>query len=159
VTVGDQARVSVLVKVPPSEAFRVFTEEINQWWRHGKKYRIGKDRSILAIEPKVGGRLFETFHTGSGERVLQTGTVLAYEPPTRLVLEWRAVAFKPGERTLVEVLFAPSPSGTLVTVTHSGWASIRDDHPVRHGEAPTVFVRSMGRWWGDLLGSLREHVL
>jgi uncharacterized protein YndB with AHSA1/START domain len=149
----------VLVKVPPVEAFRVFTEEIDQWWRHGKKYRVGKDRSIIAIEPKVGGRMFEAFRTAERERVVETGSVLVYDPPTRLVLDWRAVGFKSGERTEVEVLFEPSPSGTLVTVTHRGWAAIRDDHAVRHGEAAEVFVRSMGRWWGDLLGSLREYVL
>ncbi|HKO47770.1 MAG TPA: hypothetical protein VJV79_08605 [Polyangiaceae bacterium] len=29
---GDQCVVSILVEVPPAEAFRVFTEEIDAWW-------------------------------------------------------------------------------------------------------------------------------
>ena len=81
-----------------------------------------------------------------------------WEPPSRLVFEWRGVNFAPGERTEVEVLFEPSPSGTLVTVTHRGWAGLRPDHPVRHGQEVTAFIRMMGLWWGDLLTSLREHV-
>jgi hypothetical protein len=28
---GDRARVTARVEVPPSEAFRIFTEEIDQW--------------------------------------------------------------------------------------------------------------------------------
>jgi hypothetical protein len=44
-----------------------------------------------------------------------------------------------------------------VTVTHRGWASLRPDHPVRHGHEVPAFIRMMGLWWGDLLTSLREH--
>lgn len=155
---GDQASVSVLVKVPPAEAFRVFTEEIDGWWRTGLRYRIGKRRSVVHLEPKLGGRLFEAFETGAGEKVKETGRVTCFEPPSRLVLEWRAVNFAAGEKTEVEVLFAPSPSGTLVTVCHRGWSKLRADHPVRHGADAPSFLRSMGQWWGGLMTSLREHL-
>lgn len=155
---GDEARVSVLVRVPPAEAFRVFTEEIDGWWRTGMRYRIGKHRSVVHLEPQAGGRLFESFQTAGGEKVKETGRVTCFEPPSRLVLVWRAVNFAPGEETEVEVLFAPSPSGTLVTVCHRGWSRIRGDHPVRHGQAPPAFLAAMGRWWGDLMTSLRERV-
>ncbi len=37
VTPGDEASVSVLVKVPPASAFRSFTEDLDQWWRSGMK--------------------------------------------------------------------------------------------------------------------------
>jgi uncharacterized protein YndB with AHSA1/START domain len=155
---GDQASVSVLVKVPPAEAFRVFTEEIDGWWRTGLRYRIGKRRSVVHLEPKLGGRLFEAFETGAGEKVKETGRVTCFEPPSRLVLEWRAVNFAAGEKTEVEVLFARSPSGTLVTVCHRGWSKLRADHPVRHGADAPSFLRSMGQWWGGLMTSLREHL-
>lgn len=155
---GDQASVSVSVAVPPEEAFRIFTEEIDMWWRSGLKYRIGgKHRSILHLEPKVGGRLFESFEGPSGARVIETGRVTTWDPPSRLVLEWRAVNFAPSEKTEVEVLFAPSGRGTLVTVKHRGWADIRPDHPARHGLEPRAFLQSMGMWWADLMTSLREH--
>jgi uncharacterized protein YndB with AHSA1/START domain len=150
--------VSVLVRVPPAEAFRVFTEEIDGWWRTGMRYRIGKGRSVVHLEPRLGGRLYESFQTASGEKVKETGRVTCFEPPSRLVLVWRAVNFAAHEETEVEVLFAASPSGTRVTVCHRGWSRIRGDHPVRHGQSPPEFLATMGRWWGDLMTSLRERV-
>jgi uncharacterized protein YndB with AHSA1/START domain len=156
---GDEAVVSVLVAVEPALAFRVFTEEIDRWWRRGLKYRVGgKQRSVLHLEPGVGGRLFESVETSAGASVVETGRVTAWEPPTRLVFEWRAVNFAPAETTEVEVQFQPSPSGTLVTLRHRGWSRIRPDHPARHGLAVPAFLRMMGLWWGELLTSLREHV-
>lgn len=154
---GDEARVTVLVEVPQSEAFRLFTEEIDAWWRTGMRYRIGKQRSIVHLEPKLGGKLFESFETAAGPKVVQTGNVLVFEPPSRLVLEWRAVNFAPDERTEVEVTFEPSPSGTRVSLRHSGFGKLRGDHPVRHGADPVTFIRDMGLWWGSLMSALREH--
>jgi hypothetical protein len=74
---GDQARASVQVAVAPEVAFPVFTEEIDQWWRRGLKYRFsGRRRGILHLEPRVGGRLFESFETARGDqRVVETGRV------------------------------------------------------------------------------------
>lgn len=158
VPAGDQARVSVSVAVEPASAFRIFTEEIDQWWRRGSKYRVsGKGRGILHLESGVGGRLFEQIESAGGPRVVETGRVTAWEPPARLVFEWRAVNFAPSEKTEVEVTFAPAPSGTLVTVTHRGWSRIRPDHPARHGSQVPVFIRDLGMWWGELMSSLREH--
>lgn len=154
---GDQASVSVLVRVPPEDAFRTFTEEIDRWWRTGLRYRVGGERrSVIHLEGKVGGRLFESFEGASGARVIQTGQVIVWEPPARVVFEWRAVNFAPSEKTEVEVLFEESASGTLVTVKHRGWADIRPDHPARHGQEVGPFLRVMGMWWGDLMTSLRE---
>ncbi|HEX3949594.1 MAG TPA: hypothetical protein VHW95_07070 [Steroidobacteraceae bacterium] len=59
---GDRARVSVAVAIPPAQAFDVFTGDIDRWWRRGLKFRSSASRSsLLCIEPKVGGRLFESF--------------------------------------------------------------------------------------------------
>lgn len=156
---GDVARASVLVRVPTDVAFRTFTEEIDAWWQRGLRYRIGKEASVLHIEPFVGGRLFESFDLPRGPTTKQTGTVTAWEPPARLAFEWRGVNFRADEKTLVEVTFEPRTSGTMVTVTHSGFASLRADHPVRHGLPVPDFIRMMAMWWGDLLTSLREHTL
>lgn len=156
---GDQARVSVLVRRTPTDTFRIFTEEIDQWWRRGLRYRIGQERSVLHLEPKLNGRLFERFERGGQERVAETGRITVWEPPARLVIAWRAVNFAPEEVTEVEVLFAGSPTGTMVTVIHRGWSKIRADHPVRHGQQVSAFLRTMGLFWGDLMSSLRETAL
>jgi uncharacterized protein YndB with AHSA1/START domain len=154
---GDQATVSVGLAVAPTEAFRVFTEEIDLWWRRGRRFRNAPgERGIVCIEPGVGGRLFESYAGERGERVVETGRVLAWEPPQRLVFEWRAINFAPHERTEVEVRFEPTArGGTRVTVVHRGFAALRPDHPVRHGQAAAAFIRTMGMWWGDLLTALR----
>jgi uncharacterized protein YndB with AHSA1/START domain len=155
---GDAATVSVFVAVDPATAFEVFTREIDRWWKHGPRYRIaGKRSGILSFEPGPGGRLFESFETAGGTRAFDVGRVTAWEPPSRLVLEWRGVNFKPHEKTLVEVRFAPQGSGTLVTVRHSGWSSLPGDHPARHGLVGADFSRMLGSWWADLMRSLREH--
>jgi uncharacterized protein YndB with AHSA1/START domain len=147
-----------LVEVAPAAAFRLFTEEIEAWWRRGLKYRLaGRQRGIIHLEAGVGGRLFESFESGGQTRVVETGRVTAWDPPARLVFEWRAANFAPAESTEVEVVFQASAGGTLVTVTHRGWSRIRPDHPARHGLAVDAFIRSMGLWWGDLMTSLREH--
>jgi Activator of Hsp90 ATPase homolog 1-like protein len=150
---GDRAVVSVLVRVTRPEAFRLFTEEIDRWWRAGLKFRNGTTRSVVHLEPKLGGRLFETF--GESPTVVETGVVTVFDPPSLLELKWRAANFAPHESTHLAVRFDEQPSGTLVTVTHSRWSSIRDDHPVRHGQTPAAFVRTLGLWWGEQLTSLR----
>jgi hypothetical protein len=160
--VADRARVSIRVEAKRELAFAVFTEEIDAWWRHGKRYRLGEP-SVMRLEPGVGGRLTETVKRKSGEREYEMGRVTAWEPPARLVIEWRAVNFRATDpSTVVEVTFeraiGHSGEGTLVTVEHRGWSGIRADHPVRHGEEAKAFVARMGRWWGDLAASLREHV-
>lgn len=155
-TAGDQARVTVAVAVPPALAFEIFTQEIDLWWRRGPQYRqLGGERALMAIEPRTGGRVFE--QAGPDGPVRDVGRVLVWQPPERLVFEWRAANFAPAERTEVEVRFEPATAGTLVTVTHRGWAAVRADHPVRHGQPVPAFIARMGRWWGALLMAYRAQ--
>ena len=156
---GDTARVSVFVRVAVEDAFEVFTKEIDAWWRTGPQFRIaGKRRGRLFFEEGVGGRLFETFELSTGPRTIEVGKVTAWEPPSRVALEWRNVNFKEGEVTFVEVRFEPMNDGTMVTVAHRGWSALRDGHPARHGLVGAAFTRMMGMWWGDLMTGLREHI-
>jgi hypothetical protein len=61
--------------------------------------------------------------------------------------------------THVLVTFAPTESGgTQVTVEHRGFAALRPDHPVRHGQEAPAFIRTLGMWWGDLMSALRVHL-
>ena len=129
---GDRARVSVAVAVDPARAFAIFTQEIDQWWRHGARFRnAGARRGIVGIEPGVGGRLFESIEGDAASHVVELGRVQVWDPPRRVAFSWRASNFAPHESTHVDVEFTPQRSGTLVTVTHSGFAMLRDDHPVR----------------------------
>src|SRR5215471_5708848 len=101
---GDQARVSVAVGVPPEVAFRIFTEEMDLWWRRGLKYRIaGTSPGSIQMEPREGGRVFESFESGSQTKVFETGKITLWEPPSRLVFDWRGANFSTDEKTEVEV--------------------------------------------------------
>lgn len=156
---SDVATVTVVVRADAALAFRVFTDEIDTWWRTGPRFRIGR-RAVgaLTFEPGLGGRLFETYETAAGTKTHVSGRVTVWEPPYRLAFEWRGVNFRPEESTLVEVQFESLGESTRVTLRHSGWSRLPDDHPVRHGRVGADFIREIGMWWGALLSSLRERL-
>jgi len=147
----DRARVTTFVAVDPSDAFEVFTAEIDLWWKRGRRFRFG-GQGALRFE---GGRLVETRSSG-GE--FEVGRVLAWEPGARLVFEWRGSNFGPGEITEVEVRFEGMNGGTQVSLEHRGFSKLRPDHPVRHGLLDEAFTDMMGRWWGELAMAYRNYV-
>jgi uncharacterized protein YndB with AHSA1/START domain len=154
---GDSARVSVTVAVAPALAFEIFTEEIDRWWRRGIKFRqSGARHGLLRIEPAVGGRLFESIDSDTGVQVFEVGRVRVWEPPRRLAFTWRSANYAANEQTEVEIEFIAAATGTLVTVTHRGFAALRADHPVRHGLQGADVSRMIGLWWGEQMSSLRE---
>lgn len=165
---GDQARATVTVAVGIDEVFRIFTQEINLWWRRGPRFRNARgpasDQGIICLEPRVDGRVFESYVLNGAETVVEMGRVTEWRPPERLVFRWRASNFAQDEHTEVEVQFTSLETSidtarrarTQVVVTHRGWADIRGDHPARHGLAQAEFIRMMGMWWGDQMISMRE---
>ena len=157
---GDRASASVFVDAPPDIAFEVFTEQIDSWWRHGMKFRSGaRSLSVLHLEPRLGGRLFETISApeSTEPHVVQTGTVTEWNPPHALQIEWRGVNFAPHEKTTITVTFEPRGDGTQVRLVHAGFATLPDHHPVRHGKPVPAFIAQMGMWWSDQMASLRER--
>lgn len=154
---GDQVRVTLAVAVPQDVAFEIFTSEIDRWWRKGPRFRrSGMSGGMIRLEAGVGGRLFESVESAGVERVFVVGRVRAWEPPSRLVFTWRNEVFAPTEDTEVEVTFAATATGTLVTVVHRGWAALRPDHPARHSMPVDAFIRSLGTWWSDQMSSMRR---
>ncbi len=152
---GDGVRVTVTVGVAPDVAFAVFTTEIDRWWRRGPKYRVaGREPGVLVLEPREGGRLFESYADGAA--LHEAGRVVVWDPPHRLELDWRGGNFAPGEVTRVAVAFTDLGGRTRVELVHTGFATLRPDHPVRHGEEVAAFIRRLGMWWGDLATSFRE---
>lgn len=157
---GDSASVTVYVDVDPATAFSVFTEEIDLWWRRGPRFRAsGKLPGVLRFEPRVGGRLFETVEGPHGPREYTSGQITVWDPPRRLCFDWQTTNFAPDENTRVEVDFEATREGTRVRLTHSGWAALRDDHPVRHGKLGPAHAREVGRRWGDLLKVFRRLIV
>jgi uncharacterized protein YndB with AHSA1/START domain len=107
-TTATAVRRSITVAAPVEKAFEVFTDRFGAWWP--LDYHTGdEDPETVVIEPRRGGRWYE--RTAGGEEA-DWGVVLAWEPPTRLVLAWRLDAEwkhnpDPAKQTEIEVHFVP----------------------------------------------------
>jgi uncharacterized protein YndB with AHSA1/START domain len=138
-------RREITVNAPPERAFAVFTEGFDTWWP--RSHSIGAaELAKVVIEPRAGGRWYEQGVDGS---VCDWGEVLAYEPPRRLVVEWRiggSWTFEqdPDAVSEIEVLFTPEGDATRVTLEHR--------HLERHTAAGALkeAVGSEGGWPGLL---------
>ncbi|MEM7413408.1 MAG: SRPBCC domain-containing protein [Myxococcota bacterium] len=150
----DAVEVSTTLAVAPDLAFRLFTEEVDLWWKGGPRFRWYPERGgTLRFEPGVGGRFLEDY----GDDAFEVGRVRVWEPATRLVFDFRARNFSPDQSTEVDVTFEAVGEGCRVTVVHSGWDAIAADHPARHGMDAASFDAMMGLWWADLLNAARKR--
>jgi uncharacterized protein YndB with AHSA1/START domain len=75
---------TVTVRAAPARAFALFADDFARWWPLAQVH-TGPDPVSCAIEPRVGGRVFERAADG---RETAWGTVLAYDPPHRLAFSW-----------------------------------------------------------------------
>ena len=140
---------TVTVKASQQHAFKVFTAGFTTWWP--SSHHIGKaDMAEAIMEQREGGRWYERGVDGSE---CDWGTVLAYDPPNRVVVSWHldgAWAYNPdpAKASEVEVRFiAEGPDVTRVELEHR--------HFERHGddwEAVARGVSSDGGWAGILRG-------
>ena len=95
---------SVTVDVTVERAFEVFTDRIDDWWIRAPSHRESRTGPSGPRAPP-GGRWYEVGVDGSE---CDWGHVVAWEPPTRLVLAWQIGAdwkFDPDLLTEVEVRF------------------------------------------------------
>ncbi len=101
---------TIQVKAPPARAFDLFAARIGDWWPKGKT--VGQAPHVaIVIEPQAGGRWFERDADG---RETRWGKVLAWEPPSRLLLGWQLNTqwrYDPELLTEVELTFAPAGDG------------------------------------------------
>ncbi len=108
----------VYVNASAEHAFKVFTDGIDTWWP--RKHHIGESPlKTEVLETRLGGRWYGISEDGTE---CDIGTVLAWEPPTRLVLSWQLTAewkFDPNFLTEIEVTFiAEGPKKTKVMLEH-----------------------------------------
>jgi len=134
------------VQAPQAVAWRVFTEKMGSWWPLAN-YKIGKAKAVDAVvEPHVGGRWYERGDDGS---ICQWGSVLAWEPPTRLVLSWDITAdwqYDPLLKTELEIRFVASgKDSTRVELEHRRL----DRYGARRDEMRHIF--ETGGDWGRFL--------
>ena len=138
---------SVRVRVTPTRAFEVFTNEIDTWWP--AMYHIGSSPAKKVVfEGREGGSIHTEQEDGTNS---PWAKVLSWEPPHRLVFAWQvspAFQYEPdlAKCSEVEVSFARVDGDiTEVTLEH------RDFN--RHGDGHEG-VRAMvdaADGWGALL--------
>lgn len=107
----------IRVDADPARAFEVFTAGMSRWWPRTKTINSSPIREIV-LEPRVGGRWLER---GEDESECPWGSVLAWEPPKRLILAWRIGPdwrYDPELTTEVEVRFLADGVGTMVELEH-----------------------------------------
>ncbi|MGN6146093.1 MAG: SRPBCC family protein [Mesorhizobium sp.] len=126
---------SVVVEAPIERAFKVFTEEFGNF-KPPEHNLLRVPIAETVFERRVGGHIYDRGADGSECRWAR---VLAYEPPTRLLLSWDIsprwqIEMDPDKTSEWEVRFtAETPSRTRVEVEHRnldrhghGWESERD---------------------------------
>ena len=131
------------VAVPIDEAFRFFTEQIDDWW-NPDHHIIEAPLSHMVFEAFVGGNVYDVGTDGSECR---WSRVLAYDPPHRVVFSWDinghwAIETDHSLCSEVEVTFTEdSPGATSVVLEHR--------HLERHGEEIVSQVEGMRKGWQE----------
>jgi uncharacterized protein YndB with AHSA1/START domain len=113
---------SVEVPVAPDEAFRAFTEEIDDWYERGPHSWNDPERAVAIRFAE--GRLLELYEEGEP---YEMGRVTAWEPGHRLAFAYRSVHLPRELKTEVEVRFEPAGTGTRVTLEHRGLEALPPD--------------------------------
>lgn len=128
----EVVRKSVTVDCTVEEAFRVFTADARSWWPV-ETHSIAVDVDGIVFEPRVGGSVYEIGRSGDRGH---WATVLAWEPPSRLVLAWNILE-REGDATEVEVRFLPEGDGTRVELEHRGWEDVEVEAPEKRSSYDT----------------------
>jgi uncharacterized protein YndB with AHSA1/START domain len=134
-------RKSAQVSCSPEEAFELFTGRKTEWWPYESHSASGEKPVDVVYEPRVGGRVYDRLADG---RENQWGTVLAWEPPNRLVIEWNVNPANP--TTELEVRFTPEGKGTRVDLEHRGWERYGEKADESFGEYNTGWDFVFGRY-------------
>lgn len=143
------------VACAPQAAFDLFVREMTRWWPLATHSLGGADASSVAIEPRVGGRVFER-EVGGREHLW--GSVIEWQEPHRLVFTWH-VGRAPDAAQTVTLTFTPSTAGTRVQLVHAGWetgGAEADEARHNYDEGwDDVFIRRYGGHAAHAIGATR----
>jgi uncharacterized protein YndB with AHSA1/START domain len=111
-------RKQITVRASQQRAFDWFTREMSRWWPPSHSILKSPLKQYI-VEPLAGGRWYAIAEDGS---TAQTGYVIEWQPPEKLVLAWQLNAdwqFDSELITEVEVQFvAESATVTRVELEH-----------------------------------------
>lgn len=132
--VSTTVKKTLHVGVPVEKAFQVFTERMGSWWPASHHIGATPFQDVI-LEQRAGGRWFERDAKGTE---CEWGSVLAWEPPKKVVLSWHLqpdFKYSPDKARASEValeFIAESPESTRVEFEHrnldrhgEGWQKLR----------------------------------
>jgi len=130
------ARVEIFA--PPERVFRaITTEELAKWWGSAELYRTTKH----TVDLRPGGAYRSDGIGADGSPFHVSGTILEVDPPKRLVQTW-GPSWEQGTPSTVTWTLEPIPTGTRLTVRHSGFTN-----PASCEDHATGWERVLG-WLG-----------
>ncbi len=121
---------TVTVPLDPDRAFRLFTEEITDWWpldTHSLSAQDGDRARNVEVPKTVGEQIVETRPDGRTE---PWGRVTDYRPGRAFGMTWH-VGRPEDEATHVQVSFDAVADGTHLRLIHDGWdnaTTLRDNY-------------------------------
>ena len=151
----ETIRSSVVVDLPPDEAFSAFVERFDEWWPQA--YTFSKESlQTIGIEAREGGFCYEIGPFGFR---CDWGRVLEWSPPSKLRFAWHispnsAPDPDPEHASKVYVTFSPKEGNqnqTLVELEHSAIE--------RHGEGGAQYREELASeyGWPYLLSAFQQR--
>jgi uncharacterized protein YndB with AHSA1/START domain len=139
-TAVQPVRKQIAVDCDVETAFRTFTEDIATWWPVETHSITGHPETSVIFERKAGARVYERAPDG---KECDWATILVFEPPNRVVLEWKVNSAAPP--TEVEVRFSQDGDGTLVELEHRGWERYEGGGAEERGNYDSGWVHVLGK--------------
>ena len=113
----DPLRLSFEIRAPAGHAFEVWTTRLSSWWPKGHS-ASGNPDTVVALEPRPGGRIFERTPDGAE---IEWGEITLWQPPHRLGYLWHINRAR-SDATDVELTFVDLGDGTTrLDIVHAGW--------------------------------------
>ncbi len=115
----DVVNAEMFIAAPPDRVFQAITDprQLPQWWGNRGMYRITKLESDL----RVHGKWMTSGVSPTGDPFSVSGEYLEIDPPQLLVQTWSA-SYMGSLVTVVRWELIARNNGTLLKITHSGFA-------------------------------------
>lgn len=136
----EAVRKAITVDCVVEEAFRIFTTDAISWWPLDSHSIHGDNVKQIVFEEHEGGEIYEL--TADGKKG-HWASVLAWEPPNRLVLAWNILE-RDTNPTEVEVRFRADGDTTRVDLEHRGWEDVAAEREAKRDNYDTGWDHVLG---------------
>ncbi|MFQ5554528.1 MAG: SRPBCC domain-containing protein [Acidimicrobiia bacterium] len=143
-------RKEIVIERGIDETFRVFTEELGEWWPLDAGHSVLEgDAVTAALEARTGGRIYESTADG---REAEWGSVVAVDPPHGITIRWHPGYGRELGTTLVVRFEAIGNAVTRLELVHSGWEVHGSDAERIHSGYTTGWDFVLGEFGRQLAG-------